>query len=143
MDINLQVLDKSRNGHTDSVVCLVSHCDEKGNKFIYSGGYDSTIRKWNDKDECVQVLDESRGGHIDEVYCLVSHYDENGNKFIYSGSQDKSIRKWGEYWPCHYTSLSTSQKEKIKNWKDFKCNIQKDLKFLFERELLNTRDFPR
>jgi len=136
-------LDKSRGGHTNTVLCLVSHCDEKGNKFIYSSSHDGTIRKWNDKDECVQVLDASRGGHTNTVWCLVSHRDEIGNKFIYSGCQDKSIRKWGEYWPCHYETLSLNQKEKIKNWKEFQCNIQKDLKFLFERELLNTGDIPR
>ncbi len=130
-------MDSERGGHTDSVYCLTSVVDKNGNYFIYSGSRDCTIRKWNDKGKCVQVLDRERGGHTEYLRSLISVVDKNGNYFIYSGSYDCTIRKWGEYWPCYYNYIPETQTVKFQNWRLANTNIQKDLKFLFERELLN------
>ena len=57
------------------------------NNSLFSCSYDQTIRRWNEKGECISVLT----GHTDWVYCL-----EVWNEFLCSGSWDRTIRVWNE-----------------------------------------------
>lgn len=110
-------------GHSNRVICLTSY-----NDCLYSGGADDVIRIWKD-DNCVKIL----RGHIDWILPIIVH-----NGYIYSGGHDSTIIKWGEYYPHQYQHLPDFQKEKIKNWRKVKTviGVQKDIHFLFERELL-------
>ena len=108
--------------HKSYVLTLISF-----NECLYSCGLRKLICKWNN-DKCVQVIRTSDSS----PYYFINH-----NEAVYVACYDGVIRKYGEYWPNQYRKLPQTQKEKIKNWRRTKLGIQKDLKFLFERELLS------
>ena len=55
--------------------------------YLYSGGYNYTIRKWDEKGSCIAIFK----GHTDYVNCLTVW-----NNYLYSGGYDGTIRKWDE-----------------------------------------------
>ncbi|XP_071715678.1 zinc finger CCCH domain-containing protein 48-like [Rutidosis leptorrhynchoides] len=70
------------NGHTGSVLSLII-----GNKRLYSGSADHTIRAWDCNSlECIHVL----SGHKSDVTTVLCW-----DQYLLSGSLDKTIKVWG------------------------------------------------
>ena len=72
-------------GHWSSVSCVAITSD---NKYIVSGGHESTVRIWNllDKTQEAVLL-----GHWSSVSCVSITSD---NKYIVSGDMGGSVRIW-------------------------------------------------
>jgi WD40 repeat protein len=83
--------ERSLEGHTNIVECLVMHGDK-----VISGSHDTTIKVWStDTWTCERTLE----GHNDRVNSLVVH----GDKLI-SVSDDYTIKVWNtETWVCERT----------------------------------------
>lgn len=99
-----------------------------GDDFFYTCSVDCTIRKWTKDNKCVQIWT-----HYDEL--LKMHYHNN---LLYVVDKTGKILIFGKYFQHHYSGLPAFQKSKFRNWRSVSrtASIQKDISFLFERELL-------
>lgn len=109
-------------GHTKYIIHVLTH-----NDLLYSISNDQTIRIWNKQNECIRII------NIDKLYSY-GYIIYNNNNIYYRTSDNISVI--GEYFPNHYDNLPEHQKQKIQNWHQLKSPIHKDIKLIFERELL-------
>jgi len=124
---NIYILD--RNNNISHMICRYEYdinCLAVHNNLLYVGGK-GYIDVFNEQNKCIHKIDM----YNIEIVCF-----EIYNNLLYSADKNGNIIIWGEYWPCYYDKLPQSQKDKIQNLRQARLSIQKDLRFLFERELL-------
>jgi len=101
---------------------------------LYSGSSDDTLRVWYQTNPALfQNCDKIKRKNEIIEFILV-----DGDN-IYISTDTGVIRKYGPYYPRDYQNLPNSQKQKIQQWFLTATNhlqIHKDIKYLFEKELL-------
>jgi len=76
-------------GHSDYIYTLLNY-ESNGQRFLISGGDDTTIKLWNISSKiCIHTFE----GHIDTVNCL-DIYEKDGKRNMVSGSGDKTLKLW-------------------------------------------------
>ena len=102
------------------------------NNLIYTR-IDNDVYIYDASYKLVKIIDHNIHHKEDHFYVTPFIHKD---LIIISYYYHNSMYVYGEYYPHQYPTLPPSQKNKLKTWRRYHWFIQKDLKFLFERELL-------